>query len=244
MATERSGTHQGDSVITFDSISKSFGEEEALRNVSFSMSAGETVALMGPNGSGKSTLLRILLGLQQSDSGQALIHGRRYADLDSPTSVIGVALDSPVALPTTTARSHLRRQCRLLGVPMARADELLVQVGLADAGKKKLEDFSLGMTKRLSLATALVSQPPILVLDEPFNGLDPHGIEWLQDLILAHSLRGGSLLVTSHRLTELDRIADQVVIISTEVLHQERRRRGAEPSNLDEKFFAHVGETA
>ncbi|WP_428978317.1 ATP-binding cassette domain-containing protein [Trujillonella endophytica] len=187
---------------------------------------------MGPNGAGKTTTLRMALGLLVADSGGATFNGRPYRDLPEPTRTVGAVLETAFH-PARSGRNHLRVYCRAAGYPIARADEVLQQVGLADAGDRRAGGYSLGMRQRLALATALLGDPSVLVLDEPANGLDPEGIQWLRGFLrhLAHT-EGRTVLVSSHLLAEVEQTVDRVVIVGAGRLVREgsiaELRAGAE----------------
>jgi ABC-2 type transport system ATP-binding protein len=168
---------------------------------------------LGPNGAGKTTTMRMMLGLERPDAGTATFNDRPYAALPAPVRTVGAVLETAFH-PARSGRNHLRVYCRAAGLPASRADEVLAQVGLADAGNRRAGGYSLGMRQRLALATALLGNPPVLVLDEPANGLDPEGIVWLRGFIrfLAHE-EGRTVLVSSHLLSEMEQTADRVVII-------------------------------
>ncbi|MEV4461800.1 ATP-binding cassette domain-containing protein [Microbispora sp. NPDC049633] len=186
-----------------------------MDGVSFSVEAGSVTGYLGPNGAGKTTTLRSLLGLVTPDSGEALVNGERYVTLPRPVTEVGAVLEATNFHPGRTARNHLRVLCTAAGLPDARADEALEQVGLADAANKRVLGFSLGMRQRLALASALLGRPRVYILDEPANGLDPAGIEWLRGFLrhLAHD-EGAAVLVSSHVLAEVEQTVDNVVIIA------------------------------
>ncbi|MBX6386922.1 MAG: ATP-binding cassette domain-containing protein [Microbispora sp.] len=201
--------------IEIRNLVKSFGPVKAVDGVSFSVEAGSVTGYLGPNGAGKTTTLRCLLGLVTPDSGEALVNGERYVTLSRPTAEVGAVLEATSFHPGRTARNHLRILCTAAGLPDARADEALEQVGLADAADKRVLGFSLGMRQRLALASALLGRPRVYILDEPANGLDPAGIEWLRGFLrhLAHD-EGAAVLVSSHVLAEVEQTVDNVVIIA------------------------------
>jgi ABC-2 type transport system ATP-binding protein len=174
---------------------------------------GSVTGFLGPNGAGKTTTLRMLLGLLNADSGTATFNSTPYRELPAPVRTVGAVLETAFH-PARSGRNHLRVYCRAAGLPLSRADETLVQVGLADAGNRRAGGYSLGMRQRLALATALLGDPAVLVLDEPANGLDPEGIQWLRGFIrhLAHD-QGRTVLVSSHLLSEVEQTVDRVVIV-------------------------------
>ncbi|XVQ89840.1 ABC transporter ATP-binding protein [Microbispora siamensis] len=201
--------------IEIKNLVKSFGPVKAVDGVSFSVEAGSVTGYLGPNGAGKTTTLRCLLGLVTPGSGEALVNGERYVTLANPAAEVGAVLEATSFHPGRTARNHLRILCTSAGLPDARADEALEQVGLADAAGKRVGGFSLGMRQRLALASALLGRPRVYILDEPANGLDPSGIEWLRGFLrhLAHD-QGAAVLVSSHVLAEVEQTVDDVVIIA------------------------------
>ena len=171
-------------MITIQKLHKEYNNKIVLQNVSFKAKKGEITGLIGPNGSGKSTLIRILLGLENSQMGMALIDGKKYSQLgDNPFCIVGSFLDSCQPYPTRTGFQHLRWIGLACGVDKNRCNECLELVGLSEAKNKKVKDYSLGMKQRLGLATALLANPDILILDEPINGLDPEGIRWVRNFL-------------------------------------------------------------
>jgi ABC-2 type transport system ATP-binding protein len=194
-------------------LTKSFGPVRAVSDLSFTVQPGSVTGFLGPNGAGKTTTLRMLLGLERPDAGVATFDERPYADLRTPVRTVGAVLETAFH-PARSGRNHLRVYCRAAGLPVTRADETLAQVGLADAGGRRAGTYSLGMRQRLALATALLGDPPVLVLDEPANGLDPEGIQWLRGFVrsLAHD-EGRTILISSHLLSEMEQTADRVVIV-------------------------------
>ena len=194
-------------------LSKSFGAVQAVNDLGFTVEPGSVTGFLGPNGAGKTTTLRMLLGLLTPDAGTATFDGTPYAALPDPVRTVGAVLETAFH-PARSGRNHLRVYCRAAGLPVSRADEVLVQVGLADAGRRRAGGYSLGMRQRLALAGALLGDPAVLVLDEPANGLDPEGIQWLRGFIrfLAHE-EGRTVLVSSHLLSEVEQTVDRVVIV-------------------------------
>ncbi len=194
-------------------LSKSFGDVRAVDELSFSASGGIT-GFLGPNGSGKTTTLRMMLGLVQPTSGVALFGGKRYEQLDTPRRTVGAMLDASGFHPGRRARDHLRIVARGAGMDESRVDVVLDEVGLAEAGRRRVGEYSLGMRQRLGLASAIIGDPEILLLDEPANGLDPAGIAWLRDLLRQLAAEGRTVVISSHVLSELAQIVTDVVIIS------------------------------
>jgi ABC-2 type transport system ATP-binding protein len=202
------------SVISIEGLTKRFGEVLAVDNLSFAVDEGTVVGFLGPNGAGKTTTLRTLLGLVTPTAGTTRIHGRPYRQLTDPIRHVGAVLEASGFHPGRSARNHLRVVATAAGLPAARADEVLAQVGLAGAARRRVGGFSLGMRQRLGLATALLGDPQVLVLDEPANGLDPEGIHWLRGLLRHLADQGRTVLVSSHVLAEIAQTVDQVVIIA------------------------------
>jgi ABC-2 type transport system ATP-binding protein len=200
--------------VVVDSLTKDFGRGiRAVDQLSFTVEPGSVTGFLGPNGAGKTTTLRMLLGLVQPTSGNATIGGVPYRHLVNPITRVGASLESSSFHPARTGRNHLRIMCAAAGLPDARADAVLAQVGLADASKRKVRGYSLGMRQRLGLAAALLGEPTVLLLDEPANGLDPDGIRWLRTFFRFLADQGHTVLVSSHQLTEIQEIADRVVIL-------------------------------
>lgn len=200
--------------IVVHDLSKNFGTVAAVRNLSFTVEPGSITGFLGPNGAGKTTTLRMLLGLVRPTGGVATIGGRPYAAIGNPTRVVGATLEASSFHPARTARNHLRVYCAAAGLPDRRADEMLDLVGLTPAAKRKVKTFSMGMRQRLGLATTLLGDPRVLILDEPANGLDPEGIRWLRGFFKALAGEGRTILVSSHQLGEVQEAADRVVILS------------------------------
>jgi ABC-2 type transport system ATP-binding protein len=200
--------------IVVESLSKDFGKRvRAVDQLSFTVEPGSVTGFLGPNGAGKTTTLRMLLGLVRPTSGIATIGGQAYHHIPKPLSRVGAALEASSFHPARTGRNHLRVLCAAAGIPDARADAVLAQVGLGDAGRRKVRGYSLGMRQRLGLAAALIGDPRVLILDEPANGLDPDGIRWLRGFFRHLASEGRSVLVSSHQLNEIQEIADRVVIL-------------------------------
>jgi ABC-2 type transport system ATP-binding protein len=195
-------------------LTKTFGPVTAVREVSFRAPAGQVTGLLGPNGSGKTTTLRVTLGLVRPTAGTALIGGLPYRNLPRPRRIVGAMLEATGFHPGRRARDHLRVLAAAAEVPDQRVDEVLDQVGLAEAAGRRVRGFSLGMKQRLGLAAALLGDPQVLLLDEPANGLDPAGIAWLRGLLRGLADQGRTILVASHVLGEVAQTADRVVIVS------------------------------
>lgn len=200
--------------LAVENLTKRFGSITAVDDLSFSVEPGRVTGFLGPNGSGKTTTLRTMLGLVSPTSGTAHISGLPYAELGEPARVVGSALEASGFHPARTAHNHLRVLATAAGLPKSRPDEVLGTVGLADAARRKVGGFSLGMRQRLSLAAALLGDPGVLILDEPANGLDPEGIAWLRTFLRGLAAEGRTVLVSSHVLSEVQQTVDDVVIIS------------------------------
>jgi ABC-2 type transport system ATP-binding protein len=195
-------------------LNKRFGQVQAVTDLSFTVAPGRITGFLGPNGAGKTTTLRILLGLVRATSGTATIGGRRYHEIEHPLRRVGALLESTSFHPARRARDHLR-MCAIAGsIDMGRVDEVLALVGLTDARSRRVGGFSLGMRQRLGLATALLGDPPVLILDEPANGLDPQGIAWLREFLRYLAAQGRTVLVSSHLLAEMSQTVDDVIIIA------------------------------
>jgi ABC-2 type transport system ATP-binding protein len=203
-----------DGRIVASGLTKTFGQVRAVDGLTFTVEPGTITGFLGPNGAGKTTTLRMLVGLVRPDAGTATIGGRTYRDLPAPSSEVGAVLEATAFHPARSGRSHLRVYCTVNGYPRSRADEVLDLVGLSDAGGRVVRGYSLGMRQRLALATALLGNPPVLVLDEPVNGLDPEGIAWMRRLLRDLAAAGRTVLVSSHLLSEVQQLVDDVVIIN------------------------------
>jgi ABC-2 type transport system ATP-binding protein len=203
-------------MIIVDSLTKKYGGFTAVDHVTFRAEPGRVTGFLGPNGAGKSTTMRILVGLTPASSGTASVLGRRYADLPNPGREIGVLLDASAQHAGRTGREILTLAQRTMRVPRSRVDEILDLVSLTDEeSARRVRDYSLGMRQRLGIATALIGDPEVLVLDEPANGLDPAGIRWMRDLLRGFANKGGTVLLSSHLLHEIEVIADDLVVIGT-----------------------------
>jgi ABC-2 type transport system ATP-binding protein len=199
--------------ISVQGLTKRFGDVLAVDRLSFEVGPGTVTGFLGPNGAGKTTTLRMLLGLVAPTSGTATIDGRPYRELADPLRRVGAVLEAGGFHPGRSARDHLRVQATAAGLPARRIGEVLEQVGLAAAGRRRVGGFSLGMRQRLGLAAALLGDPEVLVLDEPANGLDPEGVHWLRGLVRGLADQGRTVLVSSHLLAEVAQTVDRVVII-------------------------------
>jgi ABC-2 type transport system ATP-binding protein len=199
--------------ISVHGLVKRFGRVVAVDDLSFQVQPGTLTGFVGPNGAGKTTTLRMILGLVRPTAGTALIDGVPYARLDRPARHVGAVLEASGFHPGRTARDHLRVLAGPSGIPVSRVDEVLSEVDLSGAARRRVGGFSLGMRQRLGLAGALLGDPGLLILDEPTNGLDPAGVHWLRSFLRQRVDRGGTVLVSSHLLAELALSADSVIIL-------------------------------
>ncbi len=201
-------------MITVESLSKTYSGFTAVDDVSFTARAGRVTGFLGPNGAGKSTTMRMMVGLTRPTTGTATIAGRPYADLPNPGLEVGVLLDASAQHAGRTGREILGIAQRTMGLPRARVQEMLHRVSLSDTeAERRVKNYSLGMRQRLGIATALIGDPDVLILDEPANGLDPAGIRWMRDLLRDYADHGGTVLLSSHLLHEIEVIADDLVVI-------------------------------
>ncbi len=199
--------------IVVNGLTKKYGKITALNDVSFTVEPGRVTGFLGPNGAGKSTALRILLNLDAATSGTATIGGKEYRDYDSPATVIGANLEADLH-PGRSGRNHLRVYAAAMGIPDTQVPAVLELVGLTDAADRKTKTYSLGMKQRLGLATAMLSNPQVLILDEPVNGLAPEGIRWMRGLLQDLAAQGRTVLLSSHLLSEIQMIAQDIIIIN------------------------------
>jgi ABC-2 type transport system ATP-binding protein len=200
-------------VIEVEHLTKRYRQATAVDDLSFSIPRGRITGFLGPNGAGKTTTLRVLLGLALPTSGRATVAGRRYRELDAPLLTVGAVLEASNYHPARSGRNHLRVLATAAGISRSRVDEVLGEVELADAARRRVGSYSLGMRQRLSVAAALLGEPELLVLDEPANGLDPEGIRWLRNFLRSYAADGGTVFVSSHVLAEISQLADEVLII-------------------------------
>jgi ABC-2 type transport system ATP-binding protein len=200
--------------LEIEHLTKRYGHEVVVDDLTFTVAPGRVTGFLGPNGAGKSTTMKILLDLASAQSGHASIGGTRYRDMQDPASAVGVVLEPNAFHPGRSGRNHLRILADGAGIAPARIDAMLESVGLAHAADRHVRGYSLGMRQRLGIAAALLGDPPVLVLDEPGNGLDPQGIRWLRDLLRERAVAGGTVFVSSHLLTEVEHLADEVVVLS------------------------------
>jgi ABC-2 type transport system ATP-binding protein len=201
-------------MISIESLTKRYGGFTAVDDVTFTARSGRVTGFLGPNGAGKSTTMRVMTGLTRPDHGRALIDGRPYAELPNPGREVGVLLDASAQHAGRTGREILRIARLTMGLPAAKVDEMLARVSLTeDEADRRVRNYSLGMRQRLGIATALLGDPHVLILDEPANGLDPAGIRWMRDLLREYADQGGTVLLSSHLLHEIEVIADDLVVI-------------------------------
>ena len=229
--------------IVFSGLSKSFGAVQAVDDLSFTVEPGSITGFLGPNGAGKTTTLRMLLGLVRPDAGSATIGGLDYTTLQRPMDQVGAVLESSGFHPRRSGRSHLRLYAAVNGYPASRVADVLALAGLTDAASRPVRGYSLGMRQRLALATALLGDPGVLVLDEPANGLDPEGIAWMRALMRRFAGEGRTVLVSSHVLSEVEQFADHIVIISKGRLVRQGPLSdlASESGDLERVFFALTG---
>jgi len=234
------------SIIEAIGLTKRYGPVTAVDNVTFSVRSGEVTGFLGRNGAGKTTTLRMILGLDRPTSGTVTVDGQHYADLVDPLRRVGSLLDARAVQPSSTAGDHLLALARSNGIPRSRVGDVLEIVGLSKVARKHAATFSLGMLQRLGLAAALLGNPPVLVLDEPLNGLDPEGIVWFRDLMRRMAAEGHTVLLSSHLMTEMSLTADHLLIIGEGRIladsemaafqkdheHEEIRVRTPDPHNL------------
>jgi ABC-2 type transport system ATP-binding protein len=194
-------------------LRKRFGGTTALDGMSFTVGAGQVTGFVGPNGAGKSTTMRVVLGLDAADDGHALVGGRRYQELRRPLAQVGSLLDAGALQPSRSARNHLLWLAHSQGLPARRVDEVIEITGLGKAARRKAGGFSLGMRQRLGIAAALLGDPPVIMLDEPFNGMDPEGIVWMRTFLRQKAAEGRAVLVSSHLMSELQDTADHLVVV-------------------------------
>ena len=201
-----------EATIEVAGLRKRFGPTVALDGMSFTVLPGQVTGFVGPNGAGKSTTMRVILGLDAADGGTALIGGQPYATLRHPLNHVGALLDAAALQPSRSARNHLLWLAHSQGLTGRRADEVLKLTGLESVAKRKAGGYSLGMRQRLGIAAALLGDPPVLMMDEPFNGMDPEGIAWMRSFLRALAAEGRAVLVSSHLMSELQDTADHLVV--------------------------------
>jgi ABC-2 type transport system ATP-binding protein len=201
-----------DTAIEVSGLRKRFGPTVALDGMSFTVAPGLLTGFVGPNGAGKSTTMRVILGLDAPDAGSALIGGRPYQSLRHPMRYVGSLIDAGALQPSRSGRNHLLWLAHSQGLAAKRVDEVIGQAGLEKAARRKAGGYSLGMRQRLGIAAAMLGDPPVIMLDEPFNGLDPEGIVWMRGFLTALARQGRAVLVSSHLMSELEDTADHLVV--------------------------------
>lgn len=202
-----------DATIEVLGLRKRFGSTQALDGMSFTVPPGRVTGFVGPNGAGKSTTIRVILGLDAPDEGHALVGGHAYSELRFPLRRVGALVDAAALQPSRTGRNHLLWLARSQRLPITQVADVLGLVGLDSAARRKAGGYSLGMRQRLGIAAAMLGDPPVLILDEPFNGMDPEGIIWIRGFLRSLAREGRAVLVSSHLMGELQDIADQVVVV-------------------------------
>jgi ABC-2 type transport system ATP-binding protein len=202
-----------EATIEVRGLRKSFGPALALDDMTFTVAPGQVTGFVGPNGAGKTTTMRVILGLDAPDEGTALVGGRRYASLRHPLRHVGSLLDAGALQPSRTARNHLLWLAHSQGLDAARVDAVIEQAGLGKVARRRAGGFSLGMRQRLGIAAAMLGDPPVLMMDEPFNGMDPEGIVWMRGFLRSLAAAGRAVLVSSHLMSELEGTADHLVIV-------------------------------
>jgi ABC-2 type transport system ATP-binding protein len=200
-------------MIEVRGLSRRYGTVLAVDDLTFTVEPGKVTGFLGPNGAGKSTTMRMVLGLDRPTAGEALVGGKRYAELHEPLRTVGALLDAKWVHPNRSARSHLRWLASATGLPVRRVDEVLETVGLTAVADKRAGTFSLGMSQRLGIAGALLGDPEVLLFDEPVNGLDPEGIRWIRRLMQRLAGEGRTVFVSSHLLSEMALTATELVVI-------------------------------
>jgi ABC-2 type transport system ATP-binding protein len=202
-----------EATIEVSGLRKKFGPAVALDGMSFTVQPGQVTGFVGPNGAGKSTTMRVILGLDAADDGTALVGGRPYASLRHPLSQVGALLDAAALQPSRSARNHLLWLAHSQGLTARRVDAVIGQAGLQSVVRRKAGGFSLGMRQRLGIAAAMLGDPPVLMMDEPFNGMDPEGIVWMRGFLRSLAGQGRAVLVSSHLMSELQDTADHLVVV-------------------------------
>src|SRR5689334_2682235 len=201
-------------MLTVERLTKRYGPAAAVDGITFTAQPGRVTGFLGPNGAGKSTTMRMMVGLTRPTAGTATVLGRRFTDLPNPGREVGVLLDASAQHAGRTGREILTLAAQTMGLPTNRVHGMLAKVSLTDTeAQRRVRNYSLGMRQRLGIATALIGDPKVLILDEPANGLDPAGIRWMRDLLRSYADQGGTVLLSSHLLHEIEVIADDIVVI-------------------------------
>ncbi len=194
-------------------LTKHYGQKTAVDNVNFTIKPGQVTGFLGPNGAGKSTSMRLMVGLDRPSAGTVTVNGQRYSEMNAPLSEVGVLLDAKGVHPGRTARSHLRALAATHRIPERRVNEVIELTGLGAVANKRVGGFSLGMGQRLGIATALLGDPKVIILDEPVNGLDPDGVLWVRQLLRHFASEGRTVLLSSHLMSEMAQTADHVIVL-------------------------------
>ncbi|MGH1550697.1 ATP-binding cassette domain-containing protein [Leifsonia poae] len=200
-------------MITLERLSKRFGERRAVDDVSVVIEPGRVTGFLGPNGAGKSTTMRMIMGFDRPSAGSARIGGKAYAELRAPLHSVGALLDAKAAHPGRSARQHLRALAATNRIPRRRVDEVIGMAGLESVADKRVGGFSLGMGQRLGIATAMLGDPGVLILDEPVNGLDPEGVRWVREFTRSLAAEGRTVFLSSHLMSEMSQTADHVIVL-------------------------------
>jgi ABC-2 type transport system ATP-binding protein len=200
-------------MIQVRGLSKRYGEVLAVDGLSFDVEPGKVTGFLGPNGAGKSTTMRMMLGLDRPSAGEVLVNGRPFPAYAEPLREVGALLDPGSVHPGRTGRSHLRVAAQTIGLPMSRVEEVIEQVGIEGAARRRIKGYSLGMRQRLGIAAALLGDPRVLLFDEPINGLDLDGVRWIRELLRRLADEGRTVLVSSHLMSEMQQTADRLVVI-------------------------------
>ena len=211
--TESYNDAMTDATIEMTGVRKRYGETVALDGMSFSVQPGRVTGFIGPNGAGKSTAMRVILGLDAPNEGTALVGGQPYRSLHRPLTHVGALLDADALQPSRSGRNHLLWMAQSQRISAGRVDEVIDMVGLTGAAKRKAGGYSLGMRQRLGIAAAMLGDPPIVMMDEPFNGIDPEGIIWMRGLLRSLAAEGRAILISSHLMSELEDVVDHVVVV-------------------------------
>lgn len=226
-------------MITATNLSKDYKGKKAVDNLSFTVETGKVTGFLGPNGAGKSTTMRLMLGLDNG-GGSTLFDGKKLHEYDNPAKIVGVLLEAKAFHPTRSARQHLQVLADAGNIPTERVEKALELVGLTEAAKSKPGKFSLGMSQRLGIAAAILGEPKYLILDEPANGLDPEGIAWLREFIKTYADKGNAVFVSSHLLSEMALMADNVVVIGRGKLIADTSMQALVSGNSNSVVFARV----
>ncbi|HEX3737907.1 MAG TPA: ATP-binding cassette domain-containing protein [Solirubrobacterales bacterium] len=222
-------------MIELSDVSKSYGKKTAVRDLSFTVLPGRVTGFLGPNGSGKSTTMRLILGLDAPDRGQVVVNGKRYRDHSAPLHQVGALLEASGVHTGRSAYDHLLAMAQTHGLGRERVEAMIELVGLAEVARKRVGGFSLGMRQRLGIASALLADPRVVMLDEPINGLDPEGILWVRNLLRGLAAEGRTVFVSSHLMSEMAVTADHLIVIGKRRADRRCRRAGDGPWRLLER---------